>query len=103
MNSDASIEGHRLRRPCGIGAVVLVAEADVAVVHVEQPLVGDRHAVPVAADVFEDLWRTGEGPFGVHDPVRVPRGCEMRGKARRISEDVERARDVELTVVERLL
>jgi hypothetical protein len=33
----------------------------------------------------------------------VPRGCGMPGNARRISEGVERAREVELTVVERLL
>jgi hypothetical protein len=54
------LERHRLRRLHGIGAVVLVVETDVAVVHVEQPLVGDRHAVRVAADVLEDLLRTSE-------------------------------------------
>jgi hypothetical protein len=89
------IEGHRLRRLQGPGAVVLIAEAHVVVVQVEQPLVGDRHAVRVAADVFQNLLRTIEGSFRIHDPLGLPGGLEMRGKRRRIGEDVERAGEVE--------
>jgi len=54
------VEGHRVRRLRGGGAVVLIAEAHVVVVHVEQPLVGDRRAVRVPTDIFQDLLRAGE-------------------------------------------
>ena len=49
-------------------AVILVAEADLAVVDVEQSLVGDGDAMGVAADVVEDLLGTRERRFGIDDP-----------------------------------
>ena len=92
------VEGHRLRRLRGGGAVVLIAEADVAVVHVEQSLVGDGDTMGVAADVFEDLLGTGEGRFRIHDPVGLPRGLEMRGNpagsVRALSEPAKWSRPV---------
>jgi hypothetical protein len=75
----------------------------VAIVHVEQSVIGDRHTVRVAADVLQDLVGPGEGWFRIHDPVGLPGGLEMRGKARWISEGLERARAVKLPGVEGLL
>ena len=46
---------------------------NVAVVHVEQPLVGDRDAVGVPADVVEHLLGAREGRLCVDHPLGVPR------------------------------
>ena len=48
---------------------VPVAEGDQAVLHVEDTVIGQSHAVGVAAEVVEHgLWRT-ERLLGVDDPV----------------------------------
>ena len=47
-----------------------------APVDVEQPIIGDRHAVRVATDVVEDLWRSCEGPLGVDHPLSLPQHGE---------------------------
>jgi hypothetical protein len=54
------LQGHRFLAVGSIGAVVRVAEGDVAVLDGEQPLVGDRHAMGVAPDVVEDLVRAAK-------------------------------------------
>ena len=58
--------------------VVLPAEAHAPVVEAEEPVVGEGHAVGVAAEVLEDLLGAGEGPLGVHDPVGLPELIEPR-------------------------
>jgi hypothetical protein len=40
--------------------IVRIAEAHVPVVHIEEPLVGDGHAVRAATDVLDDLPGPGE-------------------------------------------
>jgi hypothetical protein len=84
----------------GGGTIVRVAEADVARVEVEQPLVGDGDAVGVAADVVEHLSRAGERPFRVDDPLGLARGVEMIGEAPGIGERLEGAGEPELASVE---
>jgi len=49
--------------------VVLADEAHEALIHGEDAPVRDRHAVRVAAEVFQDAVGTAEGRFGVDDPV----------------------------------
>lgn len=61
-------ERRRLRSLRGIGTVVLVGEADAAILDVEQPVIGNRHAMSVATDVVEDLLWAAEWPLGVDDP-----------------------------------
>lgn len=51
--------------------VVLPAEAHAAVVQAEDPIVGERDAVSVAAEVLEDLLRAGEGAFRGEKPRRA--------------------------------
>ena len=65
MNSSA-VQGHRLLAIAV--AVVLPAEADLAVVHGQQTVVGDGDTVGIAADIVEDLGRPGEGPLRVDHP-----------------------------------
>jgi hypothetical protein len=87
---------------CGLseggGPVILVAEAYVAVIDVEQPLVGDSDPVGVAADVVEHLSRAGERRLRVDHPLGVSRGLQVIGKALRIGQRLERGREPELAV-----
>ena len=53
-----------------VGSIVLVAEAHVVVVDVEQPVIGDRDAMGVATDVVEHLLRPGERPLWRRRPTR---------------------------------
>jgi hypothetical protein len=64
-------EGHRLLAIAV--AVILPAEADLAVFHGQQTVVGDGDTVGIAPDVVENLRRPGEGPLGVDDPAGVPK------------------------------
>jgi hypothetical protein len=50
-------------------ASVSVEESDLAVVDIEDAMVGDGDAVGVASQVVEDLVRATEGRLGVDDPV----------------------------------
>ena len=70
-------ERHELQAtPVGI---VLPAEAHLVVVDTEEPVVGERHTVGVAAEVLQDLCGAGERRLGVDNPVRRPtRGEERR-------------------------
>ena len=70
----------RIRRGVrGVGPVILVAEAHLSVIEVEEPLVGDGDPVGVAADVVEHLVGAGEGWLRVDHPLRLPRRVQMRG------------------------
>jgi hypothetical protein len=49
--------------------IIIAAEADVALVHTEQPTVGDRDAMRVPRKIGQYLFGTGEGLFGIDGPV----------------------------------
>ena len=70
------LEGHDLPG----ATAILVAEADVAPVHCEQPIVGDRDAMRVARKIGQHTFGTGEGPFRVDDPVDPAQRHESGGK-----------------------
>ena len=62
-------DGQGLRS--GVIRIVLVGEADGAggFVHVQDAVVGDADPVGVAREIGEDNFGTGEGRFGVDDPL----------------------------------
>jgi hypothetical protein len=62
------VKPHGLPAVRAVDAVVLPAERHAALVEGEQTLVGDGDAVRVAADVVEDLFRSGKRRLGVDDP-----------------------------------
>lgn len=64
-------ERHRLLGLRGISPVVLVGEADLVTLDVEQPVIGDCHAVRVAPDVVDDLLWPCKRSLGVDDPLGV--------------------------------
>ena len=74
MNS-ATIQRHRLLTVAV--AVILPAEADLAVVHGKQPVVGDGDTVSVASDIVEDLGWPGKRPLRVDHPLGVPNRRQM--------------------------
>src|SRR5271166_438939 len=49
----------------------LPAEADLAIVDVEDAVVGNGDAMRIAADIVENLFRSGKGRPGVDDPIRL--------------------------------
>jgi len=57
--------------------VILPAEPDLAVVHGQQPVVGDGDTVGVASDIVEDLGWPGERPLRVDHPLGVPNWRQM--------------------------
>ena len=57
--------------------VVLPAEADMALVEIEQTGVGDRDTVGVAGEIGEDLLGTGEGLLDIDDPFAVAQRREV--------------------------
>jgi hypothetical protein len=75
--------------------VVLPAKAHDRVVEVEEPVVGDGHAVGIAAQIVEHLRGTGEGTFGVHDPSLLAELLEPRREGRGFGERREGARETE--------
>src|SRR6185503_3566797 len=81
----------------------LPAEADATVLAGEEPTVGDRDAVGVAPQIFEDLLRATEGALGIDDPFDIAQRLEMPGKGRRFAEACEIAEELQLASVERRL
>src|SRR5271167_3762891 len=69
------LEGHGLLTV--VIPVILPAEADLAVLHGDQAVVGDGDAVGIPPDIVEDLCRSGERPLRVDDPVDVPGRCQI--------------------------
>ena len=57
-------------------SVVLPAEGDVTVVHRQQSVVGDGHAMRVAGQILQDMFRPSERCFGVDDPVLPEESAE---------------------------
>ena len=67
-----------------VGAIILPAEADATVLAGEEPAVGDRDAMGVAAEIVEHLLRPAEGTLGVDDPFDVAQRLKMAGEGRRL-------------------
>jgi len=80
--------------------VVSPAEAHDALGVADEPLVGDRDAVGVPTEVLEELRRPGERPFGVHDPVMLPKFPEPGREGLWLSQRGERAGEAELAAGE---
>ena len=60
-------KGHQTLLVAGCG--VSPAEGDLAALQGDQAVIGDRHAVGVAAELTENVFGTTEGRFAVDHPV----------------------------------
>jgi hypothetical protein len=79
----------------GVGPVVLVGEADLVILDVEQPVIGDRHAVRVSPDVVDDLLWPRERSLRVDDPVGLPHGSERPQPGWPMPQRLQRADETE--------
>ena len=99
MKEEAANElvGPELHDLCrAVLAVVLPAEGDMIVVEGDEPAVGDRDAMGVAAEISQDLCWSAEGPLGVNDPVDALHGDATSesvgfGKRCKIAEEAQGA------------
>jgi len=57
--------------------IVLPAETHLAILDVEDAIVGYRDAVCVAADIVQNLLRSGEGALGIDDPFGLSNGSQV--------------------------
>src|SRR5579864_5985171 len=72
---------HCLLLLVAVEPIVFIPEGDLMVVDMEQALVGEGHAVSIAAQVLEHLFRAAERRLGVDHPFTF-------GKRRKIVEEV---------------
>src|SRR5580700_11216918 len=56
--------------------IVFPAEGDLAVGHIQNPMVGDGDAVSVTRQVLKDVLRPSERAFGIDHPILTKEGAE---------------------------
>src|SRR5258708_11545483 len=83
-------------------AVVLVAELDLAVFDGEQTIIGDGHAVGIAAHIVEYLLGSSKGLFGVYHPFAVAEGHQGAEKDLAILQLLEGGKELQLAIVKSL-
>jgi len=94
-------EGHCL--PAVVVPVIPPVEADLAVVHGHQAIVGDGNAVGIAPDVVENLLRPGERPLRVDNPIGLPGRRQVTPERGRLMQVTMRGEKVQVTSGKRLL
>jgi hypothetical protein len=67
-------------------APVAIGEANVAVADIDEPVVGNRHAVRVTAEILQDLCGASPRRLGVDDPLVSIELLQVGGEALRGSQ-----------------
>src|SRR5208283_908570 len=86
-------EGHRLLAV--VIPVILPAEADLALVHGHQAVVGDGDAMGIAPDVVENLCRARERPLRINYPLGGVGWCQVTLECRRLEQVTMRGEEVQ--------
>ena len=89
--------------PAVVVGVILPVEPDAAVGVVDEPVIRQRDAVGVPAQVLEDLFGAGEGPLRIDAPVDGPQRTEKASEGLPIGQIRGAAREGQLAGVERAL
>ena len=84
-------------------AVVPPVEPDLAVFDLQDPMIGNRDPVGVAADVVHHLLGASEGRLGINDPFHITHRIEMLVENLRISKGLEGREELEFAGIESLL
>ena len=84
-------------------AVVAPVELHLPVFDLQDPMIGNRDPVGVAADVVYHLLGPGEGRLGVDDPFHMAHGIEMSAENLRVSKGLEGGEELEFAGIESLL
>ena len=75
---------------------VAPAEGDLAIAERDEPVVGNRHAVGVGAEVAQCVFRSAEGALGVDDPVLTEQSSQPPAKGARVVQMLEGAVEMEI-------
>jgi hypothetical protein len=76
------------------------AEGDLVPREGDQAVIGDRHAVGIAAEITENVFGATEGRLAVDHPVLTEERAEERSESLRFREKLEVPVEAQLTVVE---
>ena len=79
--------------------VVLPAESDLVVLEGDEAMVGDGHAMGVAAEIAEHVVGTAKRRFGIDDPVLTEQGAQKSAEGWLIFQGLERAGEGELALL----
>jgi len=77
-NELVGLELHDLCR--AVLAVILPGEGDMILAEGDEPAVGDRDPMGIAAEISQDLGRPAERLLGVDDPIDAPRRSDAGGE-----------------------
>src|SRR6267154_2001357 len=75
--------------------IILPAKADAALLEVDEPAVGDRHAMRVAPEISERLLGTAERTLGVHNPIRSAQRGQVLREGVWIGEHCQRSKELQ--------
>src|SRR5512133_2020875 len=84
-------------------AVVLVVfppELNLGVGDVEEAMIGDRHAMRIAGQVMQHMFRSAERPLGINHPFIAKQGSRERGELLRLGETFTTAKESKLVFAE---
>src|SRR5271157_5109752 len=76
------------------------AKGDLAALEGDQAVIGDRHAVGVAAEITENVFGATEGRLAIDHPVLPEEGTKERSEGFRFRQKFELPVEAELAVVE---
>ena len=76
------------------------AEGDLVALQGDQAVIGDRHAVSVAAEITKNVFGATEGRLAVDDPVLTEEGTEEGSESFRFRQKLEVPVEAQLAVVE---
>src|SRR5437764_14549561 len=79
----------------GILPIIFPVKADTAVLEFDQPAVGDRHPMGVAAEIGEHLLSTAEWSFGVYHPIPGAQRGQMLLERYGLSERCQRCEELQ--------
>ncbi len=98
----AAVECHHPGLLPAVAAIILPLESDLAVLGREEPLVGDRHAMGVAAEIRQHLGRAAERRLGVDHPLGLPQRSQIGGEAGYVLERLQLPEELQLAPIEAL-
>ena len=84
-------------------AIILPAKLNLAVIGIEQTVVGDGDAVRVSCDILEDVFRSGEGFLRVDHPVLFSDGSKVTQEGISHPKWVQGGKELQVAGIEGLL
>lgn len=81
---------------------IAVGEGDAAILHAENAIIRDGHAMSVAAEVIQNFARGRERLLGGDHPFLLAEGTEPSGESLGVSQSSNASRELKLVFVERL-